>query len=90
MREHEAEATTQAVDRYHLCFALGKSLEDRNEYVESFSYYERGNALKKLDCRYRAELQEKSARRLREICTAEFFAERKGGGCALVLDSRGR
>ena len=80
MREHEAVDTTQAVDRYHLCFALGKSLEDRNEYAESFSYYERGNALKKLDCRYRAGLHEKSAARLRQICTAEFFVERQGQG----------
>ena len=81
MREHEAEPTVQALDRYHLCFALGKSLEDRGEYTESFGYYERGNALKKLDCRYRAGLQEKSARRLREICAAEFFEEREGWGC---------
>jgi tetratricopeptide (TPR) repeat protein len=81
MREQEAEEAIQAEDRYHLCFALGKSLEDRKEYAESFIYYERGNALKKLEVRYRAGLQEKSAGRLREICTAEFFAERKGRGC---------
>jgi len=81
MREHESEATAQAADRYHLCFALGKSLEDRGDYAESFRYYERGNALKKLECRYRAGLQENSSRRLRETCTAEFFAERAGRGC---------
>jgi tetratricopeptide (TPR) repeat protein len=81
MREQEAEATAQADDRYHLCFALGKSLEDRNEFAESFSYYERGNALKKLECRYRAGLQEESARRLRKICTKEFFTERTDRGC---------
>lgn len=80
MREQEAEATAQAVDRYHLCFALGKSLEDRGDYIESFKYYERGNALKKLECRYRAGLHENSARRLREVCTAELFAERRGWG----------
>ena len=27
----------RAVDRYHLCFALGKALEDRGEYAESFA-----------------------------------------------------
>ena len=26
-----------AVDRYHLCFALGKALEDRGEFAESFA-----------------------------------------------------
>ena len=47
MRAQEAAAATPLVDRYHLCFALGKALEDRGEYAESFGYYERGNALKK-------------------------------------------
>ena len=32
-------------DRDHLCFALGKALEDRGEIAESWAYYERGNAL---------------------------------------------
>jgi hypothetical protein len=27
------------VDRYHLCFALGKALEDSAQYAESFLYY---------------------------------------------------
>jgi tetratricopeptide (TPR) repeat protein len=81
MRHHEAQATVQAVDRYHLCFALGKGLEDRGEYAESFTCYERGNALKKLEVRYRAGPHERSSRRQREICTAEFFAGRRGWGC---------
>ena len=81
MREHEAQETARTLDRYHLCFALGKGLEDRGEYAESFRYYERGNALKKLECRYRAELHERSSRRLRDVCTAEFFAKRQGWGC---------
>src|SRR5882762_9232184 len=42
MRGQEAAAATSLVDRYHLCFALGKALEDRGEYAESFRYYERG------------------------------------------------
>ena len=35
MRAAEAAPTTAPVDRYHLCFALGKALEDRGEYAES-------------------------------------------------------
>jgi len=80
MREQEGQETASAEDRYHLCFALGKGLEDRAEYAESFSYYERGNMLKKIECRYRAGLQERSSRRLCEICDAEFFAAREGWG----------
>src|SRR5208282_6009504 len=33
MRLEEAARTTPLVDRYHLCFALGKALEDRAEYA---------------------------------------------------------
>ena len=56
MRAAEAEPATGLVDRYHLCFALGKAYEDRGEYAESWGYYERGNALKRAESRYRPEL----------------------------------
>jgi tetratricopeptide (TPR) repeat protein len=81
MRSAEASPKIQLADRYHMCFALGKALEDRGEYAESFAYYERGNALKKIECRYRPEPLERTARLHRTLCTAEFFAARKGGGC---------
>jgi tetratricopeptide (TPR) repeat protein len=81
MRAHEAEPTVQPADRQHLCFALGKGLEDRGEYAESFDYYARGNTLKKRECRYRSAPYERSSRRQRELCTAEFFAARRGWGC---------
>ncbi len=35
------------IDRYHLHFALGKALEDRDDFVGSFRYYELGNALRR-------------------------------------------
>src|SRR5262249_1982588 len=53
-----ADPSTDALDRSHLCFALGKAHEDRAEYELSFRYYERGNALKRAASRYRAELLE--------------------------------
>jgi tetratricopeptide (TPR) repeat protein len=81
LRVEEANRYTQQVDRYHLCFALGKALEDRGEYQESFQYYERGNALKKQTSRYRAEAIERNARLQQEVCTAEFLATRRGMGC---------
>jgi hypothetical protein len=68
-------------DRYHLCFALGKALEDRGEYQESFAYYERGNALKKTECRYRPEPLERNARLQASVCTREFLAARENWGC---------
>ena len=52
VRAAESAPTTGAVDRYHLCFALGKALEDRGEFSESFRYYELGNALKRSESKY--------------------------------------
>ena len=42
MRAQEAASATAPFDRYHLCFALGKALEDRGEVEKSWRYYERG------------------------------------------------
>jgi tetratricopeptide (TPR) repeat protein len=81
MRTAEASANLDPVDRYHLCFALGKALEDLGEYAQSFAYYERGNALKKTECRYRPEPLERNARLQASVCTPEFFAARRGVGC---------
>jgi tetratricopeptide (TPR) repeat protein len=80
MRSQEAAPATSLVDRYHLCFALGKALEDRGEYAESFRYYERGNAFKKRESRYKAELVERNTRLQKQVCSAEFFAARRGFG----------
>jgi tetratricopeptide (TPR) repeat protein len=82
MRIEESAPTTALVDRYHLCFALGKAYEDRGEYAESFHYYEQGNALKKAASRYRPELIERNTRLQKEVCTRDFFAARAGWGAA--------
>jgi tetratricopeptide (TPR) repeat protein len=81
MREQEAAPGTKLVDRYHLCFALGKALEDAAQYAESFRYYERGNALRNSETRYRPEPIERNARLQAVVCTAEFFTARQGVGC---------
>ena len=81
MRAQESAPSIELVDRFHLCFALGKALEDRAEFAESFRYYERGNALKKSESRYKPESSERNTRLQKEVCTAEFFAARRGVGC---------
>jgi tetratricopeptide (TPR) repeat protein len=78
----EADQTTALIDRYHLCFALGKAYEDRKVYDVSFKFYERGNALKRAESRYRAELLEQNTANQKRICTREFFEERAGYGAA--------
>jgi tetratricopeptide (TPR) repeat protein len=80
LRAEEAAAAAHPVDRYHLCFALGKAFEDRNEYAESWQFYERGNALKRAESRYHPEITETNTRQQIEVCTAQFFAARVGVG----------
>jgi tetratricopeptide (TPR) repeat protein len=82
MRVEESAPNTALADRFHLCFALGKALEDRGEYAESFKYYERGNALKKAESRYKPEHTERNARLQASVCTRELFGARQGVGSA--------
>jgi hypothetical protein len=80
MRAEEASSSTALPDRYHLCFALGKALEDRGDHAQSWLYYDRGNALKRAESQYRAEIIEANTHRQIEVCTRAFFAERSGWG----------
>ncbi len=80
LRAVQAEPAIGAVDRFHLSFALGKALEDRGDFAESFHYYQLGNALKRSDSRYRPEIIESNTRQQIEVCSREFFAGRRGVG----------
>ncbi len=82
MRSQVAADILQSEDRYHLCFALGKALEDRADFAESYQYYERGNALKKSEIYYRPEPIERNARLQIEVCTRQFFDNRHAVGFA--------
>ena len=81
MRQIEAGTMTTLADRYHLCFALGKALEDQGQFGASFHYYESGNRLK------RDELQYDWRRITTEIdlqithADADLFATLAGAGC---------
>ena len=81
MREAEAASGIAVADRYHLCFALGKALEDRSLFDESFAYYARGNALKKAEIAYRPEIIERNAALQKTLFTPAFLASRQGFGC---------
>jgi tetratricopeptide (TPR) repeat protein len=82
MRGLEALPSPGLGDRAHLCFALGKALEDRADYDGSWAFYERGNSLVRAKSGYRAEAIEDNARRLMDICSEEFFVIRTGAGAA--------
>jgi tetratricopeptide (TPR) repeat protein len=80
MKEEEAGETNLA-DRYHLCFALGKALEDGKDFASAFAFYERGNALKKSETRYRPETTERNAELQKTVFTPAFIAAHKNAGC---------
>lgn len=80
MRECEAAPSTQLADRYHLCFALGKALEDHGHYAESFIYYERGNRLKREEVGYDWRRITGEIDRQIEHCTPALFADKAGAG----------
>jgi tetratricopeptide (TPR) repeat protein len=80
MRREEDAATTSPVDRYHLCFALGKAFEDRGDFATAWTFYDRGNALKRAESRYRPEIIEINTAQQIEVCTRAFFTARQGWG----------
>ena len=80
LRELQTAPAIGVVDRYHLHFALGKALEDQNDYVGSFHYYELGNALRRSKSNYRPEIIENNTRQQIAVCTREFFGSRQGWG----------
>ena len=82
MQSVEAAPATSPTDRCHLCFALGKALEDRAQYAESFAYYRRGNAIKRAESRYRPEITELNTRLQIEVCTPMLFAAHSASGAA--------
>lgn len=81
MREQERSPLVALADRYHLCFALGKALEDRGEYAESFHYYERGNRLKREELKYDPQRLEDEMRRQREFVTPDLLERFARAGC---------
>jgi tetratricopeptide (TPR) repeat protein len=80
MQAEESAPAVVLVDRYHLCFALGKAFEDRRDYEQSYRCYEQGNMLKRSESRYRPEILETNTVKQREVCTREFFARRSRYG----------
>jgi tetratricopeptide (TPR) repeat protein len=84
MRRSEATPEIALEDRYHLCFALGKALEDRGDYAGSFAFYERGNALKKGEVQYRQDPIDRNVTLQRALFTPEFLAARADWGCPSV------
>ncbi len=81
MSSQEEKRGIDPMDRIHLCFALGKALEDREAYGEAFAYYDKGNTLKRTQTGYQSEQLEAELENQKRRFDAEFFAQRQGMGC---------
>jgi tetratricopeptide (TPR) repeat protein len=81
MRQRESSEDMAEDDRIHLCFAIGKALEDAKDYKVSFHYYERGNQLKMAQSGYDPDLTSSMVQQQIETCTRELFEKRGHLGC---------
>ena len=82
MQARQASAMTALEDRYHLCFALGKALEDRGDYGASFEYYELGNRLKREELKYNPARLTNEMRLQRELVSTDLLNRFSGAGCS--------
>jgi len=68
-------------DQAHIAFALGKALEDRKQFDESFHFYQRGNAIRRVNHRHNARINVFNTARQIKTLDEAFFAARQGWGC---------
>ncbi len=81
MRSQVTSEGGDADDQAHIAFALGKALEDRKEYDESFRFYKRGNAIRRIKHRHNPRINVFDTARQIKALDAAFFAARTGQGC---------
>jgi tetratricopeptide (TPR) repeat protein len=68
-------------DRFHFHFALGKALEDAEDYRRSFEHYAEGNRLRRTAIVYEGDAVTERVVRTRAVFTPEFIESRAGSGC---------
>ena len=74
MRERYASMQKLSADRYHLAFALGKALEDKGDYADSFAAYADGNSIKNTFSSYTTERTSGEVASMIEHCPEGFAA----------------
>jgi predicted Zn-dependent protease len=80
MRAQLQREDIETEHRLHFEFSLGKALEDRADYAESFAHYAEGNRLRLQIVPYRAGDTHARVVHAKRVYTREFFAERAGCG----------
>ncbi|MFO1018754.1 MAG: sulfotransferase [Hyphomonadaceae bacterium] len=69
-------------DKSSMLFALGKALEDHQDFAEAFQAYSAANAMRRASLPHDAGEAAEKTRRVKTVFTPSFFAERKGYGAA--------
>lgn len=81
MLEHANMDDLSPRDSWHLCFALGKALEDKREFDEAFDYYRRANKSRRGAIQYNADVNHKSLEELKSFFSKEFIEKKERKGC---------
>lgn len=68
-------------DSVHLHFALGKAMEDRGKWAESFAFYQSANRTRREALDYDPGEIPRQVDRSITLLTPQFFADRKHFGC---------
>jgi tetratricopeptide (TPR) repeat protein len=67
-------------ERTHFHFAIGKALEDREAFEESFAHYADGNRIRRQNVSWDADQFSEYVNRCKNVFTQEFFDARAGFG----------
>ena len=74
MRAALEKSDLEEADRLHLHYALGKALEDRSAYAQSFADYAQGAALRRPQIDYDADENHQHVERSKAVFTPSLFA----------------
>ena len=80
IRSQLARSDLALEDQYHFHFALGKALEDEQDFASSAEHYLRANSLRRTELNYDPARNHAHVERSRVLFTSEFFAARAGWG----------
>ncbi|KXJ60683.1 MAG: hypothetical protein AXW14_11595 [Alteromonas sp. Nap_26] len=78
MKEQLSKASTKLDDCIHLCFALGKGLEDKGDADGAFHFYHKGNDLKKRTLQFDIARTETALNAQKTAFTEESFSKKEG------------
>ena len=80
MRRCEDDSSIASDDRVHFSFSLGKAFEDAGDYRSSFTYYQKGNALKSRRTGYSPDRTNEMVEAQISCCTDDLFEKRGDAG----------